>query len=76
MANFSASLFGAGTGGLFGTKPATTVAAVSMAGTNKGLGGLDVSLSNKGLSHGSNSPTVTKENLIPNELTQTIESFK
>ncbi|XP_034952685.1 nucleoporin p58/p45 [Chelonus insularis] len=66
------------TGGLFGAKPlgATTVTATTTTSVNKGLGGLDISTSNKGLSHSSNSPTVAKENLIPNELTQTIDSFK
>ncbi|XP_043271001.1 nuclear pore complex protein Nup58-like isoform X2 [Venturia canescens] len=67
------SLFGSG---LFGVKPISTTVPVIVADTNKGLGGLDVSISSKGLSHGSNSPTVAKENLIPNELTQTIDSFK
>lgn len=54
----------------------TAAPANTTTSANKGLGGLDVSLNNKGLSHGSNSPTVAKENLIPNELTQTIDSFK
>ncbi|CAK9821288.1 Nuclear pore complex protein Nup58 [Anthophora retusa] len=44
--------------------------------TTKGLGGLDVTVSNKGLSQGSNSPTVAKENIWPPKLLQTIDEFK
>lgn len=66
------SIFGSG-GGLLGPKPATIT---TIATTNKGLGGLDVSLSNKGLSQGSNSPVAAKDNLWPQELMQTIEKFK
>lgn len=74
----AASLFGATTGGLFGAKPASTTAAstITTAATNRGLGGLDVSISNKGLAQGSTSPTAAKENLLPNELMTTIEGFK
>ncbi|XP_008558370.1 nuclear pore complex protein Nup58 [Microplitis demolitor] len=63
---------------LFGAKPSGTsiVPTSSTTSINKGLGGLDVSLNSKGFSHGGNGPTIAKENLIPNELTQTIESFK
>ncbi|XP_015115321.1 probable nucleoporin Nup58 isoform X2 [Diachasma alloeum] len=74
----STSLFGAApTGGLFGAKPTATLAPVTATtNVNKGLGGLDVSVSNKGLSQGSSSLTAAKENLIPNEITQTIDAFK
>ncbi|XP_063991438.1 nuclear pore complex protein Nup58-like isoform X2 [Diachasmimorpha longicaudata] len=74
----SAPLFGAAsTGGLFGAKPAATLAPVTATtSVNKGLGGLDVSISNKGLSQGSSNLTAAKENLIPNEITQTIDAFK
>ncbi|KAK0167348.1 hypothetical protein PV327_004758 [Microctonus hyperodae] len=77
--------FGAApTGGLFGAKPVATaiptlpatLTTTTTTSNNKGLGGLDVSITNKGLSHGSNSPTVAKENLIPNEIIQTIDGFK
>lgn len=74
-----ASLFGSSTGGLFGSKPAATTAITSTAQplpANRGLGGLDVSISNKGLTQGSTSPTAAKENLLPNELMQTIDGFK
>lgn len=75
--SFSASLFGTSTGaGLFGAKPTTTAAPLATPSVNRGLGGLDVSVSNKGLSQGSNSPTAAKENLLPNELMQTINGFK
>lgn len=74
----TAPSFGAApVGGLFGAK--TTVSTVPVTTTinvNKGLGGLDVSINNKGLSHGSSSPTVAKENQIPNELIQNIDRFK
>ncbi|XP_012274638.1 probable nucleoporin Nup58 isoform X2 [Orussus abietinus] len=71
------SLFGsAPTGGLFGAKPITTSTTTVATTVNKGLGGLDVSISNKGLSQGSNSPTAAKENLLPSELVQTIDNFK
>lgn len=52
---------------------ATTTAAITV---NRGLGGLDVSVTNKGLTQGSASPTVAKENVLPNELMQTIDGFK
>ncbi|XP_015189005.1 PREDICTED: nucleoporin p58/p45 isoform X2 [Polistes dominula] len=69
------SLFGAvSTGGLAATKLTTTTTTTTTA--SKGLGGLDVSVNNKGLSQGSNSPTAAKENLLPNELCQTIDKFK
>lgn len=61
-------------GGLAGTKLTTTTTTTST--TSRGLGGLDVSVNNKGLSQGSNSPTAAKENLLPNELMQTIDKFK
>lgn len=64
-----------GSSNLFNTKP-TIAITTTTSSTNKGLGGLDISVSNKGLSHGSNSPTAAKENLIPNELVQTIDNFK
>ncbi|XP_015440483.1 PREDICTED: nucleoporin p58/p45 isoform X2 [Dufourea novaeangliae] len=68
------SLFGASVtgGGLLGSKPATTATNI----TNKGLGGLDVSASNKGLSQGSGNPATAKENVWPPELIQTIDKFK
>ncbi|KAJ8679663.1 hypothetical protein QAD02_015450 [Eretmocerus hayati] len=71
-------LFGATSTGLFGAKPTTTTAAptVVTTSTSKGLGGLDVSVTNKGLAQGTTSPTASKENLLPNELMQTIDSFK
>ncbi|KAF7384702.1 hypothetical protein HZH68_014314 [Vespula germanica] len=69
------SLFGSiSSGGLVGTKLTTTTTTTST--TSRGLGGLDVSVNNKGLSQGSNSPTAAKENLLPNELMQTIDKFK
>jgi len=40
------------------------------------LGGLDVSVNYKGLSQGNSSSTAAKENLLPNELMQTIDKFK
>jgi len=72
--NYTASLFGSGTGStLLGSKPATVL---TTATTSKGLGGLDVSVNNKGLSQGNSSSTAAKENLLPNELMQTIDKFK
>ncbi|XP_011503550.1 PREDICTED: nucleoporin p58/p45 [Ceratosolen solmsi marchali] len=71
------SLLNSSTSGLFGTKLSTTTAATTVAViVNHGLGGLDVSISNKGLTQGSTSPTTAKENLLPNELMQTIDGFK
>ncbi|KAG7206072.1 hypothetical protein KM043_003468 [Ampulex compressa] len=71
----SAPLFGSITGGgLLGAKPATST--ITTTATNKGLGGLDVSVSSKGLSQGSNSPAAAKDNLWPQELMQTIDKFK
>ncbi|XP_066594211.1 nuclear pore complex protein Nup58 isoform X2 [Prorops nasuta] len=62
---------------LFAAMPTTTTAATTLVNTaNKGLGGIDVSVTNKGLSHGSNSPMAAKENLLPNELMLTIGSFE
>lgn len=76
----SASLFGSGTGStLLGAKPmvtATTATTTTTINTNRGLGGLDVSINNKGLSQGNSSSTAAKENLLPNELMQTIDKFK
>ncbi|XP_044018133.1 nuclear pore complex protein Nup58 isoform X2 [Aphidius gifuensis] len=74
----SAPSFGAApVGGLFGAKTTISTAPITTTiNTNKGLGGLDVSINNKGLSHGSSSPTVAKENQIPNELIQNIDRFK
>ncbi|XP_018396407.1 PREDICTED: probable nucleoporin Nup58 isoform X3 [Cyphomyrmex costatus] len=72
-ATTNAPLFGSGTGStLLGSKPTTVLTATT---TSKGLGGLDVSVNNKGLSQG-NSSTAAKENLLPNELMQTIDKFK
>ncbi|KAI4490979.1 hypothetical protein M0802_010555 [Mischocyttarus mexicanus] len=69
------SLFGSvSSGGLAATKVTTTTTATATA--TRGLGGLDVSVNNKGLSQGSNSPTAAKENLLPHELCQTIDKFK
>ncbi|CAK9813170.1 Nuclear pore complex protein Nup58 [Anthophora plagiata] len=48
----------------------------SATSTTKGLGGLDVTVSNKGLSQGSNSSAVAKENIWPPKLLQTIDEFK
>ncbi|XP_071572836.1 nucleoporin p58/p45 isoform X2 [Temnothorax nylanderi] len=77
-ATTNTSLFGSGTGStLLGAKPTTVLSTVTGAtGTNKGLGGLDVSVNNKGLSQGNSSSTAAKENLLPNELMQTIDKFK
>ncbi|KAI4479762.1 hypothetical protein M0804_010812 [Polistes exclamans] len=69
------SLFGSvSSSGLAATKLTTTTTTTATVG--RGLGGLDVSVNNKGLSQGSNSPTAAKENLLPNELWQTIDKFK
>ncbi|KAL0116543.1 hypothetical protein PUN28_009891 [Cardiocondyla obscurior] len=74
-ATTNTSLFGTGTGStLLGAKPTTVLTTTSS--TSKGLGGLDVSVSNKGLSQGNSSSTAAKENLLPNELMQTIDKFK
>lgn len=74
---FTASLFGSGTGNtLLGTAISAAATTTTTTIANKGLGGLDVSLNNKGLSQGSSSSTAAKENLLPNELVQTIDKFK
>lgn len=71
-------MFGPTSGGLFGSKPTTTVAPATTAATtaSHGLGGLDVTVNNKGLTQGSTNPTAAKENLLPNEIMQTIDGFK
>ncbi|XP_033333548.1 nuclear pore complex protein Nup58 isoform X2 [Megalopta genalis] len=68
------SLFGGSVigDGLLGSKTVTSTTTA----TNKGLGGLDVSASNKGLSQGNSNSTTYKENVWPPELIQTIEKFK
>jgi len=72
---FIASLFGSAPGStLLGAKPITAAATTTT--VHKGLGGLDVSVNNKGLSQGNSSSTAAKENLLPNELMQTIDKFK
>ncbi|XP_033333549.1 nuclear pore complex protein Nup58 isoform X3 [Megalopta genalis] len=70
----STSLFGGSVigDGLLGSKTVTSTTTA----TNKGLGGLDVSASNKGLSQGNSNSTTYKENVWPPELIQTIEKFK
>ncbi|KAH0956444.1 hypothetical protein HN011_000367 [Eciton burchellii] len=74
-ATTNTSLFGSGAGStVLGTKPTTAV--TTTINTNKGLGGLDVSVNTKGLSQGNSSSTAAKENLLPNELMQTIDKFK
>ncbi|XP_072750539.1 nuclear pore complex protein Nup58 isoform X5 [Anoplolepis gracilipes] len=73
-ATTNTSLFGSSGSTLLGAKP--TIAATATTNTNKGLGGLDVSVNNKGLSQGNSSSTAAKENLLPNELMQTIDKFK
>ncbi|XP_011878065.1 PREDICTED: nucleoporin p58/p45 isoform X2 [Vollenhovia emeryi] len=74
-ATTNTSLFGSGTGStLLGAKPTTILSTATS--TGKGLGGLDVSVNNKGLSQGNSSSTAAKENLLPNELMQTIDKFK
>lgn len=70
----AASLFGSGTGTLLGAKPTTVLTTTTS--TSKGLGGLDVSVNNKGLSQGNSSSTAAKEKLLPNELMQIIDKFK
>ncbi|XP_020283356.1 probable nucleoporin Nup58 isoform X2 [Pseudomyrmex gracilis] len=77
-ATTNTSLFGSGTGNtLLGTAiGATAITTTTTTIATKGLGGLDVSLNNKGLSQGSSSATAAKENLLPNELVQTIDKFK
>lgn len=55
---------------------ATTTAPTITSSTNQGLGGLDVSINNKGLLQGNNTSTAAKENLLPTEIMQTIEKFK
>ncbi|XP_067204710.1 nucleoporin p58/p45 isoform X3 [Linepithema humile] len=74
-ATTNTSLFGSAPGStLLGAKPIT--AATTTTTVHKGLGGLDVSVNNKGLSQGNSSSTAAKENLLPNELMQTIDKFK
>lgn len=70
---FVASLFGSGN--LLGSKLGTIGTTTSTSTTNRGLGGLDISSSNKGLSQG-NTNSTAKENVWPPELLQTIEKFK
>lgn len=73
----TALLFGTSGGGLLGSKTVTTTApTITTSITNKGLGGLDVSLSNRGFSQGSASPAVARENVWPPELLQTVDKFK
>ncbi|XP_043508294.1 nucleoporin p58/p45 isoform X4 [Frieseomelitta varia] len=67
------SLFGSGN--LLGSKLGTIGTTTTTSTTNRGLGGLDVSSSNKGLSQG-NTNSTAKENVWPPELLQTIEKFK
>ncbi|XP_076176590.1 nuclear pore complex protein Nup58 isoform X2 [Ptiloglossa arizonensis] len=71
-----ASLFGGSVigSGLLGSKPLTSTNTTTA--TNKGLGGLGVSVSNRGLSQGSSSPVTAKDNIWPPELMQTIDKFK
>lgn len=73
---FLGTLFGSNFGTNFNTAKTTPVTTTVVTSTNKGLGGLDVSVNNKGLSLGSSSPTAVKENLLPKELMQTIDGFK
>ncbi|XP_076756774.1 nuclear pore complex protein Nup58 isoform X2 [Xylocopa sonorina] len=63
-------------GGLLGTKSVTSTTIATTTATNKGLGGLDVSLSNKGLSQGNINSGAAKENVWPPELLQTVDKFK
>lgn len=71
---YTASLFGSTTGStVLGAKLSSAVTTTTS--VNRGLGGLDVSVNNKGFSQGSSS-TAAKENLLPNELMQTIDKFK
>ncbi|XP_076236238.1 nuclear pore complex protein Nup58 isoform X2 [Calliopsis andreniformis] len=73
----TAPLFGSSVtgGGLLGTKsPSSTT--ITTTTTSKGLGGLDVSLSSKGLSQGTTNQTANKDNVWPPELLQTIDKFK
>ncbi|XP_051157695.1 nucleoporin p58/p45-like isoform X2 [Leptopilina boulardi] len=72
----TSTLFGSNFGTNFNTAKTTPVTTTAVTSTNKGLGGLDVSVNNKGLSLGSSSPTAVKENLLPKELMQTIDGFK
>ncbi|XP_034191586.2 nuclear pore complex protein Nup58 isoform X2 [Osmia lignaria lignaria] len=73
----STPLFGGSVSGgsLLGGKSiaGTTVTTTT---TNKGLGGLDVSISNKGLSQGNSNTATAKDNIWAPELLQTIEKFK
>ncbi|XP_043598520.1 nucleoporin p58/p45 isoform X2 [Bombus pyrosoma] len=68
------SLFGSGN--LLGSKLATSGTTTTTSTTNKGLGGLDISSSNKGFSQANTNPAAAKENIWPPELLQTIEKFK
>ncbi|XP_033222298.1 nucleoporin p58/p45 isoform X2 [Belonocnema kinseyi] len=73
----AASLFGStSVNNLLAGKSTAVINTSTGTTANKGLGGLDVSISNKGLSQGGSSPTAAKENLLPNELMQTIDNFK
>ncbi|XP_076223390.1 nuclear pore complex protein Nup58 isoform X2 [Nomia melanderi] len=69
------SLFGASvtSGSSIGSKAITTTTPTA---TNKGLGGIDISASNKGFLQGNSNPATAKENVWPPELIQTIEKFK
>ncbi|EFN90130.1 Probable nucleoporin Nup58 [Harpegnathos saltator] len=70
------TVFASGTGSiLLGTKP-VVAATTTTTSTGRGLGGLDISINNKGLSQGNSSSTAAKENLLPNEFMQTIDKFK
>ncbi|XP_017756673.1 PREDICTED: nucleoporin p58/p45-like isoform X3 [Eufriesea mexicana] len=68
------SLFGSSN--LLGSKLVTGTTTTTTSTTNKGLGGLDVYSSNKGLSQGNINPAAVKENIWPPELLQTVEKFK
>lgn len=72
----TSSLFGSNFGSNLNAPKSTAATTTAVTSTNKGLGGLDVSINNKGLSLGSSSPTAVKENLLPKELMQTIDGFK
>nr|CAD7454003.1 unnamed protein product [Timema tahoe] len=61
-----------GGGSLFGVKTAATTAAIS----SVGLGGVDTSQGKPGLGPKKQEIKAVKENLIPNEIIQTIDAFK
>nr|CAD7440631.1 unnamed protein product [Timema bartmani] len=61
-----------GGGSLFGVKTAATTAAIS----SVGLGGVDTSQGKLGLGPKKQEIKAVKENLIPNEIIQTIDAFK